>query len=413
MAAEWPSDIAGTAAADVAVEKARAEAVEAANAAAIAAETTRAQNAEATKATMSALTAEATARASGDALLIPLAQRGANNGVGTLDGEGHQSLAQVPPSVVSSSTESLGEIEGSLTPAIPSGYRESIFAAIAKGAVAVHAPTGAPAGTSRVTVEITQDSTGGHAITTPGTPNTNSEPVYNTAPNAVNTINFVTFNGGTNWFVEGPLEGKAGATGATGPEGFNPSKLLLPSAWPVYLGTGASTTENKPVKAETFPRHEANTTLTLTSGTPVICAIPVPAKTVIAGAVWGIKTVEGTAANRTHLWAVLLDSSGKVLRHSADYTSSTNSPMASGTRRGVLFTETYETGEATTLYVALCEVMSSTNPMTLAQKSGETVLTEAAPMTVATGPAGQTTPPEVGATLAFTGTANEPWVGLV
>ena len=63
--AEAASDTAGTAAADVKVEKERAEAAE--------------------------------------VLKIPLTQRGAANGVPTLDGEEHLTLSQVPPSVVTSS----------------------------------------------------------------------------------------------------------------------------------------------------------------------------------------------------------------------------------------------------------------------------------------------------------------------
>lgn len=65
VTAEAASDTAGTAAADVKVEKERAEGAE--------------------------------------ALKIPLTQRAAANGVGTLDSEGHQPLAQVPPSVANSS----------------------------------------------------------------------------------------------------------------------------------------------------------------------------------------------------------------------------------------------------------------------------------------------------------------------
>ena len=69
--AEAASDTAGTAAADVKVEKERAEAAE--------------------------------------VLKIPLTQRGAANGVPTLDGEEHLTLSQVPPSVANGSTASKGQ----------------------------------------------------------------------------------------------------------------------------------------------------------------------------------------------------------------------------------------------------------------------------------------------------------------
>lgn len=46
---------------------------------------------------------EATARATADALLVPLSQKGANSGVGSLDSSGRQPIGQSPVSVVSAS----------------------------------------------------------------------------------------------------------------------------------------------------------------------------------------------------------------------------------------------------------------------------------------------------------------------
>jgi hypothetical protein len=86
--------------------------------------------------------------------------------------------------------------------------------------------------------------------------------------------------------------------------------------------------------------------------------------------------------------------------------------MTGSTRRGVLLTETYETGAATILYAAVCEVMSSTACMAIPQKSNEQVATEGAPILSATGTVGQTTPPELGATLELKGSAQGPYLAL-
>lgn len=191
------------------------------------------------------------------------------------------------------------------------------------------------------------------------------------------------------------------------------SKLLLPSAWSVFKGTGSSEQESKAVLGEPSIGRRVSSELALTSGIPIACAISVPAHTLISGMVWFVNVVEGTPANRTHLWGSLLNSSGVVLRSSGDYTSSTNSPMTGGSRRGILFTSTYETTEPVLLYLMLCEVMSSTSPIKIAGTTITTGVIEATPILYATGPGAQTTPPAAETTLALTAATNAPYLALV
>jgi hypothetical protein len=375
------------------------------------AEQTRAEGVEVTKATKGELQIEREGREVADGLRQLLSQKDVANGYPGLDSGGLLKLSEMPSSVLTSVTKEHGSVEGEQTPNLSEGH---VHLYIAKGAFVLGKPINWPAGTTYAEVVIKQDATGGRAITLSGMTWINGVPVLDTSPNAVTAIQLVSWDGGTSVYALGVAEGKTGSTGPTGTEGFNPGKVLLPSAWPIYLKNNEGATENRAVVAEPYPRYVANTGILLTSGTPIGCAIPVPPKTRITGFACGVKTVEGTAANRTHLWGVLLDSAGKVLRRTQDYTSASTNPMNSSTRRGFSFTEAYETGESpVVLYVLLCEVMSNTNPVTLICKSGEQALTEGAPNLMVIGPAGQTGPPEVGATLALSGTFNEPWFGLV
>lgn len=191
------------------------------------------------------------------------------------------------------------------------------------------------------------------------------------------------------------------------------SDLLRPTAWPVYKNTGESATENKQVLKEPMPRWRPNAEAALTSGTPVAAAVQLPAGLVISGVVWLVSAAEATPANRTHLWATLLNSAGKVLAKSADYTSSTNTAMGTNTRRGLLFEATYEVTETGVFYVMVNETMSSTAPMKVECAALAGGMVGAPPVLCGTGPAGQTTPPEIGATLAVTEGANYPYLALV
>ncbi len=191
------------------------------------------------------------------------------------------------------------------------------------------------------------------------------------------------------------------------------SKLLFPSSWPAYKEPGTATQESKPVVAEAYPRWRVQAELALASGTPMVCAIAVPAHVVISGIVWFVNAAEGTPVNRTHLWVALLNSAGKVLRASADFTSSANTSMSGGSRRGLLLASTYETTEPMLLYAMVCETMSSTAPIKIAGTTVTTGVTEAPPVLYATGPAGQTVPPTIGETLALTAAANAPYLAFV
>lgn len=100
-------------------ETTRATTAEGTNATAIATETTRAEAAEATKASTSALTAETARAEAAEALLVPLTEVGANNGVASLDSGG-----QVP----------VGEL-GHIVAAIPSGTYVPILPGVTVGGV--------------------------------------------------------------------------------------------------------------------------------------------------------------------------------------------------------------------------------------------------------------------------------------
>ena len=318
---------------------------------------------------------------------------GEAEGLATLDSESHLTASQVPPSVVSSSAEEVAEaVEGAITPAMPTGRRMAAFTYLIKGAVTVAPPTSATTGFSEALIRVKQNSAGAHAITTSGIVWNGGEPVWNTTANAVNLISVFTVNGGATWEGVGP---QTGATGATGPEGLLPSKLLIPSQILVYKETGSNGTEKRQGLAETYPRKDAVNTLLLVSGTPIIAAMILPPKTVFSGLAFQTTTTEGTAANRTHLWVALLNAKLETLKASADYTSSTNTPLlgAANAQKGLLFTSQYESGASPELaYGLLVEVMSSTNPITIATHNVNSAILEALPIWQALGNVGQTTP---------------------
>lgn len=293
---------------------------------------------------------------------------------------------------------SLGEVEGAITPDLSQGR---VFTLTAKGNITIKKPINWPKEVTYVEFVITQNGSGGHTITLE-TGWEGSEPVFSKSPNAVNAFQVVSRDSGITW------------KGIGTPEFVERNKQLYPTAWPIYKGTTNSETENKPVVAEPFPRSVINTNLALTSGTPLGCLLTVPPHQVITGVALGVKTTEATPANRTHLWAVLTDASGKVLRRTPDYTSSTNNPLNSNTRRGLLFETAYEAGpEWTNLYVLICEVMSSTAAAAIAIKTTEAMTLEGAPVLSVTGPVSQTTAPTLETVWTLTPTFNMPWLALV
>ncbi len=342
-----------------------------------------------------------------DVSAVAESEAGQPSGVATLNGSGELTAAQLPGSVVSSSTKEHGEAEGEQTPNLAEGH---VHTYTAKGAFALQKPTNWPTGTTYAQVVVTQNSAGGHAITTPGLVWIGGpEPKWKTEANAVNVISLVSFDGGLHWFGEASPEGP---TGAQGPEGFYPSKLKLPSKILTYKTTGSSSSEERQALAESLPREVANANLVLTSGTSIFAAIPAPAKKVCRGLGFWVQEKEGTAANRTHLWVALLNAAGEVVAVSEDFTSSANTPVFAASFVALPFAATYETPAEELLRGIVCEVMSSTNPLTVITREGNAV-ENAAPALCGTAGAGLTTPPALKASPALTGVAKYPYMVIV
>jgi hypothetical protein len=157
-------------------------------------------------------------------------EAGQPSGVATLDSGGHLSEAQLPSAVVTSTTVNHGEAEGEQAPNLAEGR---VHTYLAKGAFELKKPTNWPAGTTYVSVEVVQNSTGGHKITAPGlTWIGGPAPTFSEAPNAVNVIQLVSFDGGTHWFGEA---GPEGAKGEAGPEGAASVDYYLALVRPVWL----------------------------------------------------------------------------------------------------------------------------------------------------------------------------------
>jgi hypothetical protein len=332
-----------------------------------------------------------------DVEAVATSEIGQPNGVASLNGGGELPEAQLPSSVVSSGLKELGEVEGKVAPNLAEG---NVFLLTAKGNVTIEPPTGTvPRPEYSVVMVLAENSSGGHTFTFSGFTLLGEEPKLVTTANAVNRIELWTDNSGATWYYVGLQAGKegpagpTGSSGAEGPEGFVPSHLLLPSEFPTWKGV-AETAEKRQVLAESYQRTYTNAGgLTLTSGTPVIVAIPIKAKEVIRGIGFGVQTIEGTAVNRTHLWVALLKANGEKVAESADYTSSTSNGFANGEKKAIRFTASYEAKANEVLYAVVCEVMSSTNCITLdGFNSAETIMAEEVPILNAVGPASLTTP---------------------
>lgn len=134
--------------------------------AAIGAETSRAGTAESVLA--SAVTAEASARGTADGLLVPLTQKGANSGVGSLDSSGRQPIAQSPVSVVRAVSFALGNMGA--TPSVDLGSVVNQRAMVTGVLNANAALTLANLAAGQVTLLLlTQDGTGGRTLSINGT----------------------------------------------------------------------------------------------------------------------------------------------------------------------------------------------------------------------------------------------------
>lgn len=94
---------------------------------AAAAEAVRAETAEALLESVAALNAEVARAETAEGLLIPLSQRAAANGVGTLDGSGRQPIGQAPLSVGSASALPSGTRQYGGRVAVPASSASNVF----------------------------------------------------------------------------------------------------------------------------------------------------------------------------------------------------------------------------------------------------------------------------------------------
>ena len=350
--------------------------------------------------------------AAADVEAVPESQAGQPNGVATLDSGGQLPEAQLPHSVLTSRPKAL-EASGEVTPNITEG---NAFAITATGNVTINPPINAIATEEAVPLYLIQDSTGGHTVTFSGVFGLlgNKAPVISTASNARTLVTLLTQDKGSTWYVVGLQpgeEGPKGEKGSTGSEGFVPDRVLLPSEFSIWKGV-AEVAEKRQVLFESYQRGDANTTLLLTSGIPVAAAVPMKAGEILRGIGFIAQTAEGTPTNRTHLWAALLNATGEVLAVSADYSSSTSNSISNGEDRGLRFTSNYETTTTGVFYAVLCEVMSSTNPITIVSRNINEVAGAKVPMLTAVAGAA-TTPPAVKANLTLTKSEHRPYLVLL
>ncbi len=342
-----------------------------------------------------------------------LAQRPAGGDVLSL-----ASQFQLPASVVSSSTQTeIPEVEGALKPAMPAGIRLAAFSYTIKGNATVEPPTGATTGFSEALIEVVQNAAGGHKISTAGITWVGGEPAWNEAANAVNLISIFTTNGGATWRGAGPLTGATGAAGPTGPEAVGTRRLFRPSAVNMVVKP-SGTEEARPVLAETLSRAAITQSLQLVSGTPVIGAVEVPAKTKYKGVGFYVWKLEGTPANRAHLWVAVLNSAREKLHFSEDFTESAHTGFAENGIKALNLGGVFESGpEPELLYLVLCEVMSSTEPIQIAAAANTgrgAVLGQAEPWLAFLGPVGQTTGAALEATVSKSATTEKaPYLVLV
>ncbi len=324
---------------------------------------------------------------------------------------------QAAPIATAPNLVEAGEVEGSYQPNCAKG---NVFFVIAKGALTITLPINAPLTVYYVEVLLTENATGGHALATEGYALLGEAPILNTAANAVNALQMVTFNGGASWYLVGLQAGTKGEKGSTGEkgsegsEGFVPAKLQLPSSLKTYKEPGSSETEARAAIAESAPRAGfGGQTVTLASGTPLFVAIPVKAGQIISGLAFAVSATEGTPSERQHLWVALLNSKFEKLKVSADHTSNANTPLPTASIRALKFSSSYEAPETGVLYGLVCEVMKSTSPIALVQRESSVFLMAAAPMICGKGPTGQSTPEALPEKITTTESGQAPWLAFV
>jgi hypothetical protein len=323
----------------------------------------------------------------------------------------------LPGSVVNSSLNELGEVEGTIEPNI-SGSK-NVVTLIAKGNITIKPPINTVKTVEVVELWLTENAKGGYIFTFEGFSLIGEKPTLSTAANAVNLVQLVTYTKGSTWSLvglqagkEGP-KGEKGEKGIEGREGLNRGLLLLPKKIKSYESTSTSTITELAANAESFDRGLLGNTYTLISGTPVLTALEVPAKTVIKGIAFYVSALETETPTRTHLWIALLNSKFEVLRRGLDYTSTTNTPLGATSIRGLFLEASYETSsEAVLLYAVLCEVMSAGKPITIGTREA-TAASEVEPTLSGNGNAALTTPASLPATVTVTPTIKRPWMALI
>lgn len=360
---------------------------------------------------------------------VSASEAGQPSGVATLNGSGELPEAQLPSSVETDTTAAAkwapaavapklveaGEVEGNYTPNLANG---NVFEITAKANVTVKLPTNTPATVTYAELILAQNSSGGHTFNLEAFALLGEEPILNKAANAVNIVDVFTLNGGASWYLVGlqaakeGAKGTTGATGPEGPEGVVPRALNIPSKVKIFKGTSSAETEERAGAAESMERFYAGNSLLLTTGTPVAARIIVPAKKVLHGLAFYTSAVEETAANRTHLWVALLNEKLEMVAHSLDYTSAEKAPMVATKLRGFLFTATYETAKLEALYGVVCEVMSSSKPISIGTKEGS-ALDEEPPIIGGTLNTGQTTPEGLPSPATLTAVLQAPYMVAV
>jgi hypothetical protein len=189
-------------------------------------------------------------------------------------------------------------------------------------------------------------------------------------------------------------------------------KLILPNAVKTFKGTGSSSSETRKVIVEPrrgMDRASCSSAVALTSKRPIGVAIPVPKGMTLKGVAFLVNTTETKPAARTHLWVEIANAAHEQLAVSADYTSSTNTPLETGELHGLLFSAAFTAPEDMLIYAAL-NWAATEGELKLNGREGAGFL-KLAPVLAFLGEAGREAP----ATRNAVATATEKpvWLGLI
>lgn len=191
--------------------------------------------------------------------------------------------------------------------------------------------------------------------------------------------------------------------------GAVPNDLWLPESIPTYKNAASNEKENRPALGESFDRSAATGTLALVTGDLYLAGIKMRGNIELSGVGFAVEAAEGTPADRTHLYIVIVNASGEVVAVSEDFTSATDTPLASETLAGLLAIAPYKTPEEGRYYAGVLNATSAGNPLTLRGLSGKGYLSHATPPVSAlvTGLSG---PPALGSPLALSAVSFAPWL---